>query len=77
METLDTKVLLQEKQNSGLIKLSQVRAMPVIDSKSPFKWRHYQPEIILLNVRWYSRYSLSYRDLKEMMLERGIQVDHG
>ncbi len=28
----------------------------------PFKWRHFQPEIILLCVRWYLRYSLSYRD---------------
>ncbi|MBE9183018.1 IS6 family transposase [Oculatella sp. LEGE 06141] len=34
------------------------------------------PEIILLNVRWYCRYSLSYRDLEEMMQERGVAVDH-
>ena len=34
------------------------------------------PEIILLNVRWYCRYPLSYRDLEEMMLERGLSVDH-
>ena len=27
-------------------------------------------------VRWYLRYSLSYRDLEEMMLERGLHVDH-
>jgi transposase, IS6 family len=47
--------------------------MPVIDPNNPFKWRHYESEIILLNMRWYSRYSLSYRDLEEMMLERGIQ----
>ena len=37
----------------------------------PFKWRHFEPEIILLCVRWYLRYSLSYRDLEEMMVERG------
>ena len=42
----------------------------------PFKWRHVQSDLILLNVRWYLRYSLSYRDLKEMMLERGVKVDH-
>jgi transposase, IS6 family len=42
----------------------------------PFKWRHFEAEIILLCVRWYMRYSLSYRDLAEMMLERGLQVDH-
>jgi IS6 family transposase len=45
-------------------------------SSSPFKWRHYAPEIILLCVRWYCRYSLSYRDLEEMMRERGLNVDH-
>ena len=44
--------------------------------QQPFKWRHFQAEIILLCVRWYVRYSLSYRDLEEMMLERGLQVDH-
>ncbi len=43
---------------------------------SPFKWRHFEAEIILLCVRWYLRYSLSYRDLEEMMLERGLSVDH-
>jgi transposase-like protein len=43
---------------------------------SLFKWRHFLPEIILLNVRWYCRYSLSYRDLEEMMSERGVEVDH-
>lgn len=42
----------------------------------PFKWRHFLPEVILLNVRWYCRYALSYRDLEEMMIERGIKVDH-
>lgn len=42
----------------------------------PFKWRHFQADIILLCVRWYLRYSLSYRDLEEMMLERGLHVDH-
>lgn len=43
---------------------------------SLFKWRHFLPEIIVLNVRWYCRYPLSYRDLEEMMAERGIEVDH-
>jgi putative transposase len=41
-----------------------------------FKWRHFQKEIILLVVRWYLAYSLSYRDLEEMMAERNIEVDH-
>ncbi|BCL77656.1 hypothetical protein ccbrp13_01210 [Ktedonobacteria bacterium brp13] len=42
----------------------------------PFKWRHFEAEIILLCVRWYVRYALNYRDLEEMMLERGLHVDH-
>jgi transposase, IS6 family len=42
----------------------------------PFKWRPFQSEIILLCVRWYLRYPLSYRQLEEMMLERGLHVDH-
>ena len=42
----------------------------------PFKWRQYQGEIILLCVRWYLRYALSYRDLEEMMRERDLSLDH-
>jgi len=45
-------------------------------SQNPFKWRHFQSDIILLCVRWYLRSALSYRDLEEMMLERGLHVDH-
>ncbi len=45
-------------------------------SQNLFKWRHFQADIILLCVRWYLRYALSYRDLEEMMLERGLHVDH-
>ena len=41
-----------------------------------FKWRHYESEIILLCVRWYLRYAISYRDLEEMMEERNLTVDH-
>ncbi len=47
-----------------------------MNPKQPFKWRHYQAEIILLCVRWYLRYPLSYRHLEEMMAERGLSVDH-
>jgi IS6 family transposase len=47
-----------------------------MQATNPFKWRHYQAEMILLCVRWYLRYSLSYRELEEMMAERGLTVDH-
>lgn len=45
-------------------------------SQNPFKWRHFQADSILLCLRWYLRSSLSYRDLEEIMLQRGLQVDH-
>jgi transposase-like protein len=45
-------------------------------NSAPFKWRRYSPELILLCVRWYCRYQLSYRDIEEMMRERGLGVDH-
>jgi transposase-like protein len=41
-----------------------------------FKWKHFEKDIILLCVRWYLKYSLSYRNLVEMMSERGIKVSH-
>jgi transposase-like protein len=41
-----------------------------------FKWPYFEPTVILLCVRWYCRYSLSYRDLEELMRERGLSVDH-
>lgn len=41
-----------------------------------FKGRHFDQSIIILCVRWYLSYNLSLRDLKEIMMERGIVVDH-
>lgn len=41
-----------------------------------FKWRHFEAGIILCAVRWYRRYALSYRDVEELLQERGVQVDH-
>ena len=41
-----------------------------------FKRRHFDRLIITLCVRWYVRYKLSYRDLVEMMAERGLSMAH-
>src|ERR1700674_3037715 len=41
-----------------------------------FKWRHFTPEVILCSIRWYLRYSLSYREVEELLVERGLEVDH-
>ncbi|GHO80139.1 hypothetical protein KSD_79100 [Ktedonobacter sp. SOSP1-85] len=43
-----------------------------IQSQNPFKWRHFQSEIISLCVRWYVRYSLSYRDHENGSIEGKI-----
>ena len=42
----------------------------------PFKWRHYEAEIILLCVRWYLLSCLSCRDLEDMMMEPGLPINH-
>jgi transposase, IS6 family len=44
--------------------------------ESIFKWKLFQSDIILLCVRWYLKYPLSYRNLEEMMAERGLSVAH-
>jgi putative transposase len=41
-----------------------------------FKGHRFEKDLILLCVRWYLAYPLSYRNLEEMMLERGVEVDH-
>jgi IS6 family transposase len=43
---------------------------------STFVGYRFPPEVIMLAVRWYLRFALSYRDLEELLSERGIDVDH-
>ena len=43
---------------------------------SAFKWRQFAGEVILWAVRWYCKYGISYRELEEMLGERGVEVDH-
>ncbi|MED1270616.1 IS6 family transposase, partial [Bacillus mycoides] len=47
-----------------------------MEKENVFKWKHYQPDIILLTVRWYLRYNLNFRDLVEMLEERGLSISH-
>jgi transposase, IS6 family len=44
--------------------------------RSGFVGFRFPPEVIMLAVRWYLRYGLSYRDVEELLAERGITVDH-
>jgi len=41
-----------------------------------FRGRHFQGEIILWAVRWYCKYGISYRELQEMLAERGVNINH-
>src|SRR3954449_9793114 len=52
------------------------RPGPPVRLPSGFAGFRFPPEVILLAVRWYLRYGLSYRDLEELLAERGIEVDH-
>src|SRR3954462_10710058 len=45
-------------------------------SKDDFKGRHYEVTLIMQAVSWYLRYPLSNRDIEELFLERGLEVDH-
>src|SRR3954449_3726030 len=49
---------------------------PVQTCPSAFVGFRFPPEVIVLAVRWYLRFGLSYRDLEELLAERGIEVDH-
>ena len=43
---------------------------------SMYSGRHFPKEIIMMAVRWYLAYALSYRNIEELMQERGVDVDH-
>ena len=49
---------------------------PVVFNRSAFSGFRFPPEVIILAVRWYLRFGLSFRDLEELLAERGIEVDH-
>ena len=51
------------------------RPVPAVPS-SAFAGFRFPPEIIVLALRWYLRHGLSYRDVEELLAERGIEVDH-
>jgi transposase, IS6 family len=53
------------------------RSCPAVQLRwSAFAGYRFPPDVILLAVRWYLRFGLSYRDLEELLAERGIEVDH-
>jgi len=71
-------LLHSEKTSFGMLKRMRRirRARPVLPPPSAFTGFRFPQEVILLAVRWYLRYGLSYRDLEELLAERGVKVDH-
>jgi transposase-like protein len=51
-------------------------ARPWSPPSSAFAGFRFPPEVIVVAVRWYLRYNLSYRDVEELLGERGVEVDH-
>jgi putative transposase len=41
-----------------------------------FSGRQFRKDVSLTTIRWYLRYKLSYRDIEELIAERGIEIDH-
>ena len=55
---------------------SASRPRPWLPSKSAFAGFRFPLEVIVLAVRWYLPFNLSYRDIEELLVERGVDVDH-
>ena len=49
---------------------------PTLARRSAFAGYCFPPDVIVLAVRWYLRFGLSYRDVEELLADRGIKVDH-
>jgi transposase-like protein len=49
---------------------------PSIPPRSTFTGFRFPSDVIVLAVRWYLRFGLSYRDVEELLTERGVEVDH-
>jgi transposase-like protein len=52
------------------------RPRPAPAPRSAFVGFRFPPDVILVAVRWYLRFGLSYRDVEELLTERGVEVDH-
>jgi transposase-like protein len=52
------------------------RPRPWLPPKSAFAGFRFPLEVIVVGVRWYLRYNLSYRDVEDLLVERGVEVDH-
>src|SRR5918992_681117 len=58
------------------VRVRRPRAVHPCVQRSAFAGFRFPSEVITVAVRWYLRYGLSYRDVEELLAERGVEVDH-
>ena len=66
--------LVEDKVGQSVLMGRRYRRVSAL--RSGFAGFRFPPEVIMLAVRWYLRYGLSYRDVEELLAERGVEVDH-
>jgi IS6 family transposase len=54
----------------------RTRSRPTPTARTAFAGFRFPPDVTVLAVRWYLRFGLSYRDVEELLAERGVEVDH-
>jgi predicted dinucleotide-binding enzyme len=64
------------RARSGQAEMMRPRPARVSAPRSSFAGFRFPQDVIMIAVRWYLRYGLSYRDVEELLAERGIVVDH-
>jgi transposase, IS6 family len=67
---------VRRKRSSKTAGMRIRRSRPGLVLQSAFTGFRFPPDVIVLAVRWYLRFALSYRDVEELLTERGIEVDH-
>jgi transposase-like protein len=67
---------LADPGHSKFVSVKSSRPRQVLPPRSAFFGFRFPAEVITVAVRWYLRYGLSYRDVEELLAERGVQVDH-
>ena len=69
---LEPRTIGPAVEHPGVVRSTRRVAAP----RSEFAGFRFPPEVITLAVRWYLRFGLSYRDVEELLAERGVEVDH-
>jgi transposase-like protein len=64
----------RSSSETGAMRTRRLRPAPI--PRAAFAGFRFPPEVIVVAVRWYLRFGLSYRDIEELLIERGIEVDH-